>query len=191
VETGICALILSGMHSAQDITAYHEAGHARAAVRRRAPVSRIDITTDDEDGRYLGNTEADVNDPDRAFYAYAGPWVSARLIDGPGVGIDRVLYYMRASTADWPMFQRAMGRTVTDRDIAEAEYVWTFGGDPPAGEVRPQSTTAQQWHDELADEWTNIEALARALLAKQEVITVGDGPPLVRDEQSSVWRKRD
>jgi hypothetical protein len=43
----------------------------------------------------------------------------------------RVLYYMRASTADWPMFQRATGRTVTDRDIAEAEYVWTFGGDPP------------------------------------------------------------
>ena len=100
----------------------------------------------------------------------------------------RVLYYMRASTADWPIFQRAMGRTVTDRDIAEAEYVWTFGGDPLAGEVRPESATARQWHDELADEWPNIEALAQALLAKQEVITVGDGPPLVRDGQSSVWR---
>jgi hypothetical protein len=79
----------------------------------------------------------------------------------------RVLYYMRASTADWPMFQRATGRTVTDRDIAEAEYVWTFGGDPPAGEVRPESATARQWHDELADEWPNIEALAQALLAKR------------------------
>jgi hypothetical protein len=63
----------------------------------------------------------------------------------------RVLYYMRASTADWPMFQRATGRTVTDRDIAEAEYVWTFGGDPPAGEVRPESATARQWHDELPE----------------------------------------
>jgi hypothetical protein len=95
----------------------------------------------------------------------------------------RVLYYMRASTADWPMFQRATGRTVTDRDIAEAEYVWTCGGDLPAGEVRPESATARQWqwqwHDELADEWPYIEALAQALLAKQEVITVGDGPPLM------------
>jgi hypothetical protein len=45
--------------------------------------------------------------------------------------------------------------------------------------VRPESATARQWHDELADEWPNIEALAQALLAKQEVITVGDGPPLV------------
>jgi len=150
------------MHSAQDITAYHEAGHARAAVRRGAPVSKIDITTDDEHGRYLGNTEADINDPvHRAFYAYAGPWVSARLTEGPdSVDIDRVLYHMRASTADWPIFQRAMGRTVTDRDIAEAEFVWTFGGDPPAGEARPESATARQWHDELAGEWPDIEALA-------------------------------
>lgn len=159
---GICAPTLSAMHSAQDITAYHEAGHARAAVRRGAPVSKIDITTDDEHGRYLGNTEADINDPvHRAFYAYAGPWVSARLTEGPdSVDIDRVLYHMRASTADWPIFQRAMGRTVTDRDIAEAEFVWTFGGDPPAGEARPESATARQWHDELAGEWPDIEALA-------------------------------
>lgn len=180
------------MYSAQDITAYHEAGHARAAVNRGAYVSKIDITTDDEYGRYLGNTEvAGLHDPlHRAFYAYAGPWVSARLIGGSdSVDINQVFYYMRASTADWPLFQSAMGRIVTDREIAEAEFTWTFGGDPPAGEARPGSAMARQWHDELAGEWPHIEALAHALLAKQQVIPIGDGPLLIREGQSSVWRK--
>jgi hypothetical protein len=34
------------MHSAQEVTAYHETGHARAAVRRGASVNKIDISCD-------------------------------------------------------------------------------------------------------------------------------------------------
>lgn len=61
------------MPSAQDVTAYHEAGHARAAVRRGASVKMVDISCDDENGNYLGNVEVDIDPAHEGFYAYAGP----------------------------------------------------------------------------------------------------------------------
>jgi hypothetical protein len=178
------------MHSAQEVTAYHEAGHARAAVRRGASVNKIDISCDDENGNYLGNTAVDIDPAHEAFYAYAGPWVSARLINGPedSVDIGRVMYYLRGSTADWPIFQIALGRTdVTDREAKEAYAVWNYGGDPPPGEVWPDVDVASGWHQDLADEWSEIEALARKMLDGIKEIAVGDGV-LVQSNQTC-WRR--
>jgi hypothetical protein len=164
------------MYSNRDVTAYHEAGHARAAARCGATVNRIDISCDDLHFNYLGNTEVDIDPAHEAFYAYAGPWVSARLLYGPeeSVDIDRVMYYLRGSTADWPIFQKAMGRNdITDHAANEAYKVWTFGGDPPPGEVRPDADVAKGWHRDLADEWPDIEDLARNLVDGANIIAVG------------------
>ncbi len=90
------------MVTAQEVTAHHAAGHARAAVRRGAVVYKIDIACDDEHGDYLGSAEVDIDPVHEAFYAYAGPWASARLIDSPkeAANISRVMDYLRGSTAD-------------------------------------------------------------------------------------------
>lgn len=104
--------------------------------------------------------------------------MSARLIDGPerSVEIDRVMSYLRGSPVDWAKLQRALGRSnLTDCDVADAYAVWTFGGDPPLGEVRPDANPASQWHQELADEWPKIEDLARKMLNEIREVAVGDG----------------
>jgi hypothetical protein len=66
------------MPSAREITAYHEAGRARPAVRRGATVNQIDISTDDVGGNYLGNTHVDIDPFPRSVLRLGGPWACAR-----------------------------------------------------------------------------------------------------------------
>jgi len=181
---------LNDMHSALDVTAYHEAGHARAAAKRGATVNQIEITTDDVHGNYLGSTYVDIDPAHEAFYAYAGPWVSARLLEGPEktVDIDRVARYMRESEADWPIFQKAMGRTdVTSDASLQAYMIAMTGGGPPPGEILPDSKLAKRWHRDLDDEWPQIEYLARNLLEGTEEITVGNG--VLFQINRTCWRR--
>jgi hypothetical protein len=176
---------------ARRITAYHEAAHARAAVRRGATVNQIDITTDDENGNYEGNNHVDIDPDHLGFYAYGGPWMSARLLEGPeqSVDIDRVMRYVRQSQADWPILQKALGRTdLTDEEASDAYTAAYFDRDPPPGEVQPDGETAKSWHKDLGDEEPEIEDLAEKLLAGQREIQVGDSV-LVRVGESDCWRK--
>ncbi|SPM43623.1 hypothetical protein MNAB215_5849 [Mycobacterium numidiamassiliense] len=178
---------------ARRITAYHEAGHARAAVRRGGTVHQIDITTDDLNGIYDGNTHADIDDVHLGFHAYSGPWVSARYLHAPeeSVDIDRVMPFVRYSQADWPMLQKALGRTDVTEDVAFDAYTrHQFDRDPEPGEVRPDAETANSWHQEYEDEWSQIEDLAERLLAGQMEIQVGDSV-LVRVGESDCWRRPD
>ncbi|OBG55762.1 hypothetical protein A5703_07380 [Mycobacterium sp. E188] len=176
---------------AREVTAYHEAGHARAAVRRGGTVNQIDITTDDEAGSYEGNNHVDIEPEHLGNYAYAGPYMSARVVEGPeeSVDVDRVMRYVRASQTDWPILQEALGRPPTEEEASDAlasEYL--PGHKPPPGEVRPDAATATSWHKEYEDDLPEIEGLADKLVAGQQEIQVGD-VVLVRVGASDCWRR--
>jgi hypothetical protein len=180
---------LEAMYSDRQITAHHEAGHARAAARRAGTVDGIDISFDA--GRARGWTAVDVPDlDDIAFYAYAGSWAQARL-RGPAAcdDLDDMWFLVQQNSDDWGEIQRAHGRDITGAD--------TFGAGlngmqkrpyPPAGEIRPDDSQVLQWHTDLAEEWASIKVLAQQMLRGFSEITVGAGPPLVQDiANSSRW----
>lgn len=180
-----------GQELGRRITAYHEAGHVREAVRRGGTVNQIDITTDDEHLIYEGNNHVDIEPEHLGSYAYAGPYVSARILEGPEklVDVDRVMRYVRQSSADWPILQKALGRTDVTNEVASDAYMREqLGREPEPGEVQPNPETARSWHEDYEDECPEIEALAEKLLAGQREIQLGN-VVLVRVGESDCWRR--
>ena len=169
--------------------ARHVAGHARAAARRGGTVDGFDISYTPNRARGWNAVDVPGLD-DLAFYAYAGSWAQARL-SGPEecADLDNMWFLVRENSDDWGEIQRALGRVVTDEDVFRAGV---HGIErrlyPPEGEIRPDDATVLRWHEELAEEWPNIRALAEQMLTGVGEITVGAGPPLVQDnDNQSRW----
>ena len=175
------------MYSDREVVAYHEAGHACAAVRRGGTVDGIDISFTPERARGWTHVDIPTRD-DEAFYAYAGSWVDDVLLRpaGESIDVDNLWFRVQGNNDDWGVLQRALGRLdVSDADIFGVQI---YGGErrlpPPEGEVRPPIETVLQWHDDLDDEWPRIQALAEQLTDGAPEITVGEGPPLQRVSES-------
>ena len=174
------------MYSEREIVAHHEAAHARAAARRGGTVDGIDISFNPDRARVW--THVEIPSPnDEAFYAYAGSWVDDALLRPAGgpIDVDNLWFRVQGNNDDWGVLQRALGRLdVTDADIFGVQIHAAERRPPPAGEVRPPIAMVLQWHDDLDDEWPRIQALAKQLIDGAAEITVGEGPSLLRVNES-------
>jgi hypothetical protein len=167
------------------VTAYHEAGHARAAAHAGGRIDGIDISYTPQLTR--GWTAVDVPElTDIAFYAYAGSWAQTRLLTPAKCDdLDAVWALVRTNSDDWAEIQRALGRTVTDSDTTGAQ-IWGIENrtTPLPGELRPDDATLSKMHANLDGEWATITELAGHLLAGNTPIAIGTGPDLVKVSES-------
>lgn len=137
--------------SQRNITAYHEAGHAVAAVLRGGWVGGIDIEPDIA-LKQAGTAQLGSNG-DRAFVAFAGPWAETRFqwlgerVDENGCDrhgwtfIDRLRLGLRQNPQDM-------------RACSGAPWRKRLG-----------------WADELETHWPAIDAIAGLLLRDYNVTT--------------------
>ena len=167
------------------ITAYHEAGHARAAARRAGRVDGIDISF--APFRSRGWNAVDISElADIAFYAYAGSWAQTWVQEPEACNdLDKLWMLVRENSDDWGELQRGLGRDVSDEEIFGAGiYGMEKRDGAPPGEIRPDRATVLRMHEDLDDERSNIEQLAQQMLDGADEITVGVGPPLVKVSES-------
>lgn len=186
------------------LTAYHEAGHAVAAViSPGGRVDEIDISFNEEfDER--GHTLHHHEPADQAFIIYAGPWAHAlawtidETYQRPANGLipspDKVAEAFRCNHDDWYAYERQMRGDV---DVIKAfidEEVGAFAEErkcrlkpPPLTEPDPK------WDGKLGKAWPEIEELARAMLAGTEVIELSNGDRLDWQgrELPNRWRNPD
>jgi len=162
--------------------AYHEAGHAVAALRSpRGRVLMIDITNkpllgDQERGHTLSQTV----DADEAFVIYAGSWAHASLIwPGETIDPDRVLGALRWNADDWLAFQQVAGHATAEKDDLALQASQTSGIAPP--EYRPGSEWHQKATDVLGAAWSEIEELAQQMLDGQHEIELSNGQRILGD----------
>lgn len=172
----------------QRVTAYHEAGHAVAAMRAGGRIAQINIcdrNVNDKDGF----TQASYPRPDEVFYIYAGPWAEAKF-ERPTetIDLDRVLGYLRTNADDWIFFQRAAGHMVTDTAWIPMQSSLAYGGLVPS-EYRPNWA----WHEKaealLNRAWDDgeIPELAEQLLAHEHEIKLRNGQVLTRAHTRDQW----
>jgi hypothetical protein len=174
------------MYSETEIAAFHEAGHARAAVRRGATVNGIDISWIPERARGWTDVDNIPTPDDLALYAYAGSWVDDVLLrpTGQALDIDELWFRVQGNNDDWGVLQKALGNDVSAADVFGIQiYAWERRP-PPDFEVRPPIATVLQWHEELDDEWPHIQTLAEQLIDAIPIITVGAGPALQKVSES-------
>lgn len=148
--------------------AYHEAGHAVAAVLRRA--ENVVITVD---GYGCGLTTFRAKRWDVPFIAYAGPWAEYtwfwdHMPDDMRQGATTVAEYLSLN-----IFSRdAYADAVELGDWGPGEYpedVVTYYDDP-FGMRSSGHYSEKVWHDhELPRAWPVIERAARAILQGRQV----------------------
>jgi hypothetical protein len=142
------------------LTAYHEAGHAVAAVMRGGG-ELLAITIEGTDD-YAGKTWTRAKVFDAAFLSFAGPWAEARAqwpmrtLDGK----DRDgCVFGDYLTAAWLHNCDGDGERYEEHLAAEAEMY----GDHVAQVCGPQREDG--WTSELAQHWSVIRAVAKLLVA--------------------------
>jgi peptidase M50B-like protein len=153
----------------QHMTAYHEAGHAIAAIKTGGRIKEMNLedrTANDENGYTVASYPA----PDEAFYIYAGPWTHAKF-NKPSKPVEPadVIQQFLQNSDDWIAFKKATGITRPD----------------PA------------WHEKaakvLAKAWDNgeIQGLAERLIAHTPEIDLDNGQRLVRENARDRWHGTD
>ena len=146
-------------------TAYHEAGHAVAAVARGGTLQRIDLgyvdwSSDDTSGDRPAGTLHASHQQNAPFITFAGPWAQATW----AVEVDPEKDFDEALVSVWD--------DNFDGDEAKYSYivtqlaeVSTVVGLPLHG-TRPWEL---QWGDELEELWPAVSEVARLLLDGQTV----------------------
>jgi hypothetical protein len=175
------------------LTYFHEAGHAVAARDRKRPVNEIFIEPDHGYTRH-GTEDTKYQDDDHQFIVWAGPWAEARACwafqgkgkhgENAGEFIDDARSLLRKNGHDWREFHEAMGRTITDADVAEARMAYDTGGEPPKGEYAPDD----QWDGLLDGMWLQINTLATNLMAEAAIIHV-DPRQEIMVRMPKLWRR--
>ena len=180
-------------YEGQRRTAYHEAGHAIAAIKTpHGSVKYIDIcdrNVDDESG----GTFASSPDADDAFRIYAGPWAEEKF-NNPDEAIDRdgVLGCLRTNEDDWTDFQHALGNDVSPTAWTQMQEAALGIGTAPR-EYRPSSA----WHDKatsvLVKAWDDgdIQQLAEQMMARRKEIQLPNGQSIVREDTRDRWNAKD
>ena len=138
--------------------AYHEAGHATAAVLCVAGRTEMQGTVDPDPGTefftgmdhgwtaYVAEHYEDTTEENRAFIAWAGSWAEARYLDPDDPW--RVL----------PAIQQTDGS-------ADMVRVYDFWRDP----AHDPHDTEEQWARELDSAWSHVEELAKQLARQHPV----------------------
>ncbi|WP_197517830.1 hypothetical protein [Mycobacterium sp. E796] len=186
------------------LVAYHEAGHAVAAVKcPGGRVDEIDISYNplvDDEAR--GYTKHDHEPEDQAFIIYGGPWAHARAwIIGEETrdGDDRtfeskVAEAFRCNHDDWFAYERQMGGDVDAIKAFIDEEVAAFvEGRDRNVEPPPLTAPDPEWHVTLTKAWPEIEELAIKMLDVEKEIVIGDGNRLIWQgpELPNRWRNPD
>jgi hypothetical protein len=157
-------------------TAYHEAGHAIAAIKTpRGAVQYIDICDRKKDKEGGATSSSSVN-PDDAFRIYGGPWAHVRFYrPTDALTFWDVLTCIYANPDDQNDFIYFADR---DDGINTAERV-------------------EEWHDRansvMASSWESgeLQDLAEAMLARDEEIRLSNGQLLVRSGRRDRWVAED
>jgi hypothetical protein len=148
----------------RELAAWHEAGHAVAAVMRGE--SRLKSVALDEERHGAGLTEHSSKSFDNAFIAFAGPWAEARYGWGDRPlddDDDDGLYF------DDHLFGVQMEQP------ADAAILESARAEARAAGLPPDSVwhTEQVWQMELERVWSAIAAVAGALRAGATVTHEG------------------
>jgi hypothetical protein len=157
--------------SERELTAFHEAGHGVAAVRRRGTFDAISIEpTIGRDGFIRTRGVDPCDDP---FVIFAGPWAEVRAEwDGlPLDGVDRNgLTFMDYLTTSMRVNANDLREYVPDRDLpSELLYADLGCSDEEAPEI--PLARDQSWYGELESCWPTIQWLADMVL---NVLRPGD-----------------
>lgn len=161
------------MSSPRTLTAYHEAGHAVAALMRGGS-SLLSVTLSDTHG--AGITWHRSHVWDQAFIAYAGPWAESRHQwgDRPLDDLDDDGFTFDDVVAGCLLVGGADDATAIDRGLSIEAIAAEMGGsaDDPgiADQLRPTAAARESvWQIELHRVWTAICEVAARLVAGQTV----------------------
>lgn len=181
-------------------TFFHEAGHAVAAAKCGRPVQELYIHPVDGFTHHgLPDVE---DDPDEMkFVISAGPWAevkSLRLIAGIAEDGDtdagqpsfadtwRELF--RKNLSDWRDYHRdALGYQVSNDDLEKVNSAYFYPGTTslPDYESLPDGGS-----DALpAEFWVEVRQLAVTMMEAAPEIDVGYGQPLLRQIDTTRWRR--
>ncbi|OPX11993.1 hypothetical protein [Mycobacterium sp. AT1] len=161
--------------------AFHEAGHAVAALRRGGYVTYINLT---DPVKQLQETSTDIQTADRAFMTWAGPWTQARWEGNPTM--QRAIEILQTqSFFDWKFYEKQFGNDV-DAWADAAEEAQNSG--QPMPENRPPVTPPLPgWFPVLDQAWPEIEQLANKLIRRKQRIELSNGRVLEKDGLYNQW----
>jgi len=158
-------------------TAYHEAGHAIAAIKTpRGAVEHIDICDRKKNDAENGGTSSSTVDADDAFRIYGGPWA-------------HVKFYRPTDALTLYAVLTCIYNNVDDQfdflDIADRDAGISTG------------ETIEDWHNRadkvMSAAWNarEVQDLAEAMLARHKEIRLSNGQLLVRDSWRDRWVDKD
>jgi hypothetical protein len=148
------------------LAAFHEAGHAVAAVARGGLL--LSVSIESKSSWQDGETGFRCHEKDRTFIAFAGPWAESieEWGERPRNGVDEhghtfddyLRTSMTVSVGDLQVYD-------PDFDIAELSYaMFSPGSTPPTVSL----ARAAPWYDELELLWDAMQSVADALLRGDE-----------------------
>ncbi|MCV7224449.1 hypothetical protein [Mycolicibacterium komossense] len=158
-------------------TAYHEAGHAIAAIKTpRGAVEHIDICDRNNNDAESGGTNCSSVTADDAFRVYGGPWAHVKFYrPADALTFYDVLTCIYANNDDQDLFIHYAER---DAEIFTAE-------------------TFEDWHERAdgvmsaAWEAQEVQNLAEEMLARAKKIRLSNGQLLIRDSWRDRWVCKD
>lgn len=184
------------------LTAHHEAGHAVAVAKcSGGRVDEIDITYNPD---HRGRTLHDHRPEDQAFIIYAGPWAHALVLwkyeafdeetrDSNDKNFaDHVRAQFGGNLDDYRAYELEMSGANSVVDTYEVELLNAHFEGKDCCAVPPPIITPPDpaWHEKMVEAQCEIDALANALLAGDEIIWLSNGQRLVR-QGPDVWRNPD
>jgi hypothetical protein len=159
------------------LTAYHEAGHAIAAIKTpRGAVEYIDICDRKKNDGQSGVTYSSSVDADDAFRVFGGPWAHVKFYRPTDVfTFYEVLNCIYANPDDQNDFLYFVDRD-DGNNTAESVEDW---------HNRANSVMSAAW------EAHEIQDLAEQMLARDKKIRLTNGQLMIRDSWRDRWVARD